>query len=65
MLYELLHIDLPYRILLYSLISTVNAVEMGMFKIFLIFEAENQRSREAEKLGKSRSREAEKQRKQI
>ena len=32
---------------------------MGMFKIFLIFEAENQRSREAEKLGKSRSREAE------
>ena len=44
---------------------TVNAVEMGMFKIFLIFEAENQRSREAEKLGKSRSREAEKQRKLI
>ena len=38
---------------------------MGMFKIFLIFEAENLRSREAEKLGKSRSREAEKQRKQI
>ena len=26
---------------------TVNAGEMGMFKIFLIFEAENQRSREA------------------
>ena len=44
---------------------TATAVEMGMFKIFLIFEAENQRSREAEKLGKSRSREAEKQRKQI
>ena len=38
---------------------------MGMFKIFLIFEAENLRSREAEKLGKSRSREAEKQRKLI
>ena len=44
---------------------TATAVEIGMFKIFLIFEAENQRSREAEKLGKSRSREAEKQRKQI
>ena len=46
--------------------ATATAVEMGMFKIFLIFEAENQRSREAEKLlGRSRSREAEKQRKQI
>ena len=38
---------------------------MGMFYILWIFEAEKQRSREAEKLGKSRSREAEKQRKQI
>ena len=37
----------------------------ALLKNFLIFEAENQRSREAEKLGKSRSREAEKQRKQI
>ena len=46
-------------------VATATAVEMGMFKIFLIFEAENQRSREAEKLGKSRSREAEKQRKLI
>jgi len=38
---------------------------MGMFDFCLIFGVENLRSREPEKLGKSRSREAEKQRKQI
>ena len=37
-------------------------VKWACFIFFWIFEAEKQRSREAEKLGKSRSREAEKQR---